>query len=153
MIGVFIPVRECNEAFARPYPHGYVVQENGCWEWTGSTKGKGGYGQIVVGGRTYWAHRWMWERLRGPIPFGFQIDHLCRNPRCIRVEHLELVTGLENLRRGRSVSATTARTGVCQRGHRLDEQNTYVTPDGRQQCRACARMRGQRRRAALRGER
>jgi hypothetical protein len=32
---------------------------------------------------------------------------------------------------------------TCRRGHPFDEENTYVTPDGRRQCRACVQLRQQ----------
>ena len=35
----------------------------------------------------------------GPIPDGREIDHLCRNHRCVNPDHLEPVTHLENMRR------------------------------------------------------
>lgn len=40
--------------------------------------------------------------LRGPIPDGLQLDHLCRNPSCVNPAHLEIVTGAENIRRGKA---------------------------------------------------
>lgn len=75
-------------------------QETGCWNWT-RTIGSNGYGQIGVGGaRKKYAHVASYEELVGPIPDGLQLDHLCRNRRCINPAHLEPVTPRENTRRG-----------------------------------------------------
>ena len=74
----------------------------GCWIWTGATLNEG-YGKIGVGRRGEGhrlAHRIMYELLRGPIPDGKELDHLCRFPRCINPWHLEPVTRSENQLRG-----------------------------------------------------
>lgn len=49
--------------------------------------------------RGYGQHRSVWRRLRGAIPAGMQVDHLCRFISCVNVEHMELVTPKENNRR------------------------------------------------------
>ena len=72
----------------------------GCWTWTGA-KCRGGYGH---GGQAQpramvKVHRVVWEHLRGPIPEGLQLDHLCKVTACANPEHLEPVTPEENLRR------------------------------------------------------
>lgn len=71
-----------------------------CWEWTASLNRKGGYGSFRVGGRLVSAHRWLWETLVGPIPAKHDLDHLCRNRRCVNPDHLEPVTRSVNLARG-----------------------------------------------------
>ena len=77
--------------------------ENGCIEWTGG-RDRYGYGKfnLVVDGRRRQtgAHRAAWLADLGDIPDGLVIDHLCRNRACVNVEHMELVTGAENTRRG-----------------------------------------------------
>jgi group I intron endonuclease len=40
-----------------------------------------------------------------------------------------------------SIRAWMAARTHCKRGHPFSEANTYVTPDGRRECRACARVR------------
>ena len=54
-------------------------------------------------------HRLAYERFIGPIPLGYQIDHLCRNPSCFNPEHLEAVLPSENVRRGLSPQLTRER--------------------------------------------
>lgn len=76
---------------------------DGCWEWTG-TRGPTGYGSLSYRDdqgtpRTITAHRLAYLLLIGPIPEGFEVDHLCSNRGCVRPSHLEPVTPTENKRR------------------------------------------------------
>ncbi|OAA28239.1 HNH endonuclease [Frankia sp. EI5c] len=75
----------------------------GCWVWTG-TVNSDGYGTFHVDGRRVLAHRWVWEQAYGPIPDGFELDHVwsrgCRRRDCVRLSHLQLVTHRENCVRG-----------------------------------------------------
>lgn len=45
------------------------------------------------------SHRWAYEDQVGPIPDGWEVDHLCRNRACLRPDHLEAVPLAENRRR------------------------------------------------------
>lgn len=109
-----------------------------CWEWTGEID-KDGYGRGWVPelGRIRLAHRLLYEAHRGPIPAGLQLDHVCRNRRCVNPDHLEPVTQQENIRRSDGVQAINARKTACHNGHPFDEANTYVCPRGRRECRIC----------------
>lgn len=71
---------------------------DGCWLWTGSF-GTGGYGHFGVSGKTTYVHRFAFQHFVGPIPDGYEIDHLCCVSNCVRPDHLEAVTLREN--RGR----------------------------------------------------
>ena len=52
-------------------------------------------------------------------------------------DHLEAVTGKENVLRGIGLSATNARKTHCKNGHELSGDNLYVVPDGSRSCRRC----------------
>ena len=81
-------------------------------------------------------HRVAWEMHFGPIPDGMTIDHICRNRRCGRIDHLRLMTNEENARMNGNAIKTR-----CKRGHPFDEANTYVDGRGHRRCRSCARER------------
>lgn len=118
---------------------------SGCWEWTAYI-GKDGYGRLLIhrdGGYTKaLVHRFAWELLVGPIPDGLDIDHLCRNRRCVKPSHLEPVTRRENLLRGVGVVATRAKQTHCKHGHTLAD--AYINKRGNRDCRTC-RLEGERR--------
>lgn len=74
------------------------VTDTGCWIWQGRVD-RSGYGALKFRGRSMAAHRFYYEQLKGPIPEGLQIDHLCSVRLCVNPEHLEAVSGVENVRR------------------------------------------------------
>lgn len=120
------------------------ARQNGeCWEWQGQLRY--GYGKTHVSGVQYSAHRWFYERFVGPIPEGLQIDHLCRNRKCVAPWHLEAVTALENSRRKHAARQFGADKEFCTRGHRMTAENTYIyQPEGeppRRHCRDCIKHR------------
>jgi len=53
------------------------------------------------------AHREVWTKLRGQIPDGLELDHLCVVRACIRPSHHEAVTPQQNICRARSASHRT----------------------------------------------
>lgn len=111
---------------------------DGCWIWTASTRK--GYGRAWVDGRVQPAHRVAFEQLRGPVPDGLDLDHLCRNRSCVNPAHLEPVTRGENLRRGNGWSGRNARKTHCKYGHEFDASNTLIE-NGKRTCRICKKRR------------
>lgn len=109
------------------------VQPGGCWFWTGAV-GESGYG--VYKGTS--AHRWTYGWFVEPIACDHEVDHLCRNRRCVNPAHGESVTGIENRRRANRFDTT----GRCRRGHQLAEcgvgTNGAVTD---RICKGCRRLR------------
>lgn len=108
-----------------------------CWIWTAGLRN--GYGHMTIGRRedgTDYAHRIAYRLMVGPIPDGLQLDHLCRDTRCVNPEHLEPVTQQENLLRGETIAARNARVTHCPRGHEYTAANTYEHA-GTRHCRAC----------------
>jgi hypothetical protein len=127
------------------------VKINGtCWEWIGSKRclyGRFGVGgHIKNGGKVIQAHRFSYELLKGPIPKGLQLDHLCRNRSCVNPEHLEIVTNQENCRRGlsplilRGVGKVCAEKTHCKNGHEFIPENILMkrlAKHGKRTCKIC----------------
>lgn len=115
-----------------------IDKSGGCWTWTASLK-PDGYGWFRLDGKVRLAHRVAYEAFIGPIPSGLELDHLCRNRRCVRPDHLEAVTHRENLLRGETITAAQVSRTHCPRGHGYDPENTYIGKNGSRSCRTCHR--------------
>lgn len=110
-----------------------------CWLWSASVNTHG-YASFWFEGKTHRAHRWLWQQVNRPLARDEHLDHLCRVRRCIRPDHLEVVTNRENLRRSPDTLASKfAAKTECPQGHPYDRENTYVMPNGGRACRACRR--------------
>ncbi len=103
---------------------------DGCWIWTGYID-SWGYGRFWVKARnTQLAYRIAYELVRGPIPYGLELDHLCRNKACVNPDHLEAVTHSVNMlrsyaaRRGEAAFQSSG-TG----GHPLVQPDSPLVPE------------------------
>lgn len=110
-----------------------------CLSWGGYIQ-PNGYGSLTINCRSIGAHRAVWESLIGEIPPGLHLDHLCRNPCCVNVYHLEPVTPRVNIMRGICPPSLLAKRTHCNRGHEFTPENTYRrSVDGYRQCKICQR--------------
>ena len=118
---------------------GIFVTLNGkrseCWMWMGSLN-VGGYGNIMVNGFEQKAHIFSYLLRFGPFNTDLVLDHLCRNRWCVRPNHLEPITQIENVLRGNSPAAANAKKTACGLGHPLDGINSV---SGYRYCKTCQR--------------
>lgn len=77
------------------------------WIWSGRVN-PSGYGVVYIQGHTVTAHRVAHEWAAGPIHAWMEVDHMCRTQLCVNPDHLEAVTHLENVRRGKTAEALRA---------------------------------------------
>lgn len=113
-----------------------VDKSDGCWEWKAALT-LAGYGKVQLpSGKTGAAHRLAYERVNGPIPEGLVIDHLCRNKKCVRPDHLEAVTVKENTVRGAS---SLDFSGRCLSGKHVLESDSDIVQltRGKRTCAKC----------------
>ena len=113
---------------------------SGCLIWEGTRHSKTlGYGRICVEYKDRYAHRLMYEEMIGPIPDGYELDHLCRDTMCVNPLHLDPVTHKVNMSR----SIHTMKTH-CPYGHEYTKANTRYKKGHNtvsRNCRACQKIR------------
>ncbi len=125
--------------------------DNGCWLWTGGTRGIGRYGHFWSNGKLMAAHRFSFETFMGPIPPNFSVCHSCDVTLCVNPDHLFLGTVKDNihdaLAKGRMLSPQgygvppwRASLTHCMNGHEYTEGNTLFRPANvtrKRTCRIC----------------
>lgn len=109
-----------NKTLLERFEEKYTPEPNtGCWLWLGSTThdGYGTFSNNKRKGGNELAHRAAYTLFLGPIPKGLQLDHLCRVRCCVNPQHMELVSGRENVSRGLisklKENKTSKYVGVC----------------------------------------
>lgn len=71
-----------------------VTDSNGCITPTSHKLNKDGYFRKRISKtEVVMYHRFVWEKVNGKIPEGFEIDHKCRNRACCNIEHLQMLDG------------------------------------------------------------
>lgn len=84
--------------------HGLTVAPSlgPCWEWTAYLNSDG-YGKFNYKNTIHLAHRISWI-LEGNLKDVKQLDHVCKNRKCVRPSHLEPVTNQVNSQRGKKAT-------------------------------------------------
>lgn len=98
-----------------------------CWLWTGACLPTG-YGAFWHEGKMVYPHRLSYAWANGEIPVGLLTDHRCHDRRCVRPDHMRLVTPGQNSqnRRGATRASTTGVRGVywSKRGRKFEARAT-----------------------------
>ena len=153
-MSIDIPQRVAERAYFR-----FVASMDGC-RISSYSVASHGYAQIGwtidnTGRRSgTTAHRAAWVYVHGQIPDGMTIDHVCKNRRCVNVDHMRMLTNYENARR---TDGRDWPLGECANGHPNSEN---IDVNGKHHCRIChaewkqrgvAKTREKRRRQKLAG--
>lgn len=114
-----------------------VEKTDTCWLWSAARDKKTGYGRFKLNGKSRMAYDVAYELVKGSVPVGLELDHLCRNPPCVNPDHLEPVTRRVNALRGISPAIQIYLTGKCSRGHVMEGYNIKPRKNGERVCRQC----------------
>ncbi|QES45192.1 hypothetical protein DEJ49_33160 [Streptomyces venezuelae] len=110
-----------------------IIQPSGHWRY-GTRVNNKGYARICYGADREYAHRVSHRLFVGPIPDGYDVDHLCCLPWCVNPLHLEAVPHSVNIRRAYRVCGAKL--------HDLtNPANYYVRKNGGRMCKPCNDLR------------
>lgn len=95
-----------------------------CWLWHGNLPGR--YGKF----QTVRAHRFAYELIKGPIPEGLMIRHLCHNKLCCNPKHLEVGTAQDNANDDIDLRLKTGKKNIGN-SKLTDDQVRYIRTSGK----------------------
>lgn len=111
-------------ALLRFEPKYTVNPVSGCWDWI-AVRHRLGYGQFKDEGKMWQAHRWAYRHYVGSLEEGKEIDHICRNRRCVNPAHLRQISHRDNVLASPTCLASINKARVeCARGHSFSKENT-----------------------------
>lgn len=106
---------------------------NECWNWKLALT-VDGYGKAKYRGKNLRAHRVSYEAFVGTIRG--QLDHLCKNKKCVNPLHLEDVDQLTNIRRANGWTTGEDGNWYCKNNHAVIGYNA-LRFNGKTVCREC----------------
>ncbi|SRR6266567_2691190 len=133
--------KKSNEVIIKKLLDIKLVTDNGCWILARSRNGD--YATIGFNGETWSIHR-LSLFLFKPEEYreGLDVLHSCDTPACFNPDHLSSGTKSKNqfdsVEHGRHANH---RKTSCPKGHEYSEENTYLNPSGRRQCKICNNQR------------
>jgi hypothetical protein len=83
-----------------------VEKTDDCWLWKAG-KFADGYGTFRVGRKMVHTHRHAWIMEYGEISDDLELDHICLNRACVRLDHLRLTTHKQNMENRRNAFANS----------------------------------------------
>jgi hypothetical protein len=107
--------------------------DNECWPWIGWV-GSGGYGRFQIDGKSYYAHRAIFDLVNpGIIELNQPADrrgsgfilHKCDNPICCNPSHLRVGTQLENMKEAHERGRKTYKSGANHARALLTEEDVF----------------------------
>jgi hypothetical protein len=113
-----------------------VVKIGAHWLWMGYTD-RNGYGHFNRNYKTDLAHKYSYEKAKGPVPPGFELHHTCPFKRCVNPDCLEVVPSDKHPGGGAELQRKKTH---CPHGHEYTKENTYHN-NGARFCRKCNRNR------------
>lgn len=124
-----------------------VDKTEDCWMWTGH-KNPEGYGNFANKGVTWKAHRLAYTLVVGEIPEDMTLDHDCNNPPCVRPDHLQPMSRVDNVMKGNGACVRNRDKTHCKYGHEFIAGISHGRPC--RVCKVCEKLRTERRAAERR---
>lgn len=120
-----------------------ILDMSTCWEYLGGTSLQG-YGRVRIDNVSYYSHIVAYTFIKGEIPEGYEIDHICRNRACVNPGHLRAVKPYLNIiENSEGVAAKNSKKTQCSKGHQYVEGSYYESKknNGRvsRVCKICTR--------------